>query len=236
VNIFFRALLVLVFIGVTIFAFARQFGGEKWRDSEEGGRSWPPSKATLWTGVKWIGVPGLIVALFFLMGYVIIEFDALDEQRARQEALKTRSRALEAVYNLENGQDIPSDIYKYHEENDVGAIVPPYYGEGFPDWSEDVKIEPDDVITVKASLTGDAWKSNCGEYSPMARLTIHTPGGTLVGGNRYIAFFDEGNLEVEVKTPMGGRLEFNVGCPTKTRWLGLDYEVESFMVNWEEKI
>lgn len=236
-NIFFRALLVLLFIGVAIFAFARQFGSEKWKNGKEGSKSWPPSKATLWTGLKRIGVPGLIVALVFLLGQLIIEFDALQEKREHQEALEIRSQALEAVYDLEDGGDIPSDIYEYSRKNDVAPVVPPYYKEGFPDWAENVDIDPKDDIRIRASLTGNAWKTNCNGNAPMAKLTLHTPGGTWQGGSRYLGFFNErGNLRMNIRTEFGGRIDLNVGCPTRDKFLRLNYEVESFMVNREERV
>lgn len=118
-NLFFRTLLVLVFIGVAIFAFARQFGSEKWKESEEeGGKSWPPSKATLWTGVKWIGVPGLIVALFFLFGQYTLEHDAYEQAQFEKKKKAVKEEAISSLYEAPSGTKLSDIPVKYDIDDD----------------------------------------------------------------------------------------------------------------------
>lgn len=178
----------------------------------------------------------IIALLLGLVGWMFIQLDALEKRRARENAFENRSEFLRSVYELDNGENIPADIYSYSKENDIAPVVPPYDG-SFPSWAQGIDIDPMDEITIRATLAGEAWRANCGDNTPMARFTTHTPNGGRHPWVNYIAFFDEqGKLRINLEKQGGGKLDFNVGCPTENGWIQLDYEVSSFFLNHKKKI
>lgn len=232
---------VLVLVGAILIYCAFLFWEELWGQSEDQDGSDKDKKSVLirfasYAG-KWAVLGIVFVALFVAAGWVIIEFEALDRKKARVQNLVTWSKKLKKVYELENGEYIPDEeINNYSKENWIAPIVPPYDG-SYPAWAEDLYLWPEDEITIKATLVGDAWRTNCkDDFSPLGRFTTHTPGGTRHGGVNYIVFFDEGKARIDVEEHGGAKLEFNVGCPTETGWLKLDYKVTEFFINNEKKI
>lgn len=133
-NLFFRILLVLVFIGVAIFAFVRQFGSGQWRRFKEGEKV-----GNLITSrrIGWFLVGVAAVALVAFLGVYNMEQKALEREQAREKRAALKEKAISSLYAADSGEWMDNIIVDYetkdgdvysknlsHYERDFGRITP----------------------------------------------------------------------------------------------------------------
>lgn len=212
-----RILIVVAFLSLTVYVAVLSVKDWDKEVEEEGGLkkflSLVPSRYFFW------GV--LVFLLLGAAGWVITEFDALDEKRARQEASEIRSQALQAVYSLENGERIPRDLALYSDRRQVDSILP---GGARGEEIIDLDISPGTEVFLKGEIVGDSWELNCAQL-PIGRLRSYTSGGTSHGNDRLIQFKKDGTFWVETQLVHGGRPGLTVGCPGHSEWIKLDYKI-----------